>query len=306
MKMLHERHSLQAVAGEEFGVVMSREPAVLKGEELKSRVKEHWEAESCGARYGEGQAERREFFAQIEAERYRQDYMIKDFAYFESAKGKKVLEVGLGTGTDFMQWCRAGADVTGRDLTEAAVAYVKERLALEGFQADVRTGDAEALDLPSDTFDIYYSWGVLHHTADPEKAFAEAHRVLKPGGRLKIMVYHYHSIATLLVWLAHGPLRLNFKGPRACFFDHVESPGTKVYTRKEIFAALAKLFPAESIELQTYLAAGDLLNHKLSKRYSSPVWRLLTAIYPSWFVKAFIGHRFGSVLTVTAVKAGGR
>lgn len=285
---------------------MAREPIALNNDELKSRVKAHWEAESCGARYGEGQAERRAFFAQIEAERYRQDYMIPGFADFASAKGKKVLEVGLGTGTDFMQWCRAGAEVTGRDLTDAAVQYVQERLALEGFQADVKRGDAEALDLPSNTFDVYYSWGVLHHTPDPEKAFAEAHRVLKPGGTLKIMVYHYHSIATLLVWLAHGPLRFNFQGPRACFFDHVESPGTKVYTRKEIFASMAKLFPPESITLQTYLAAGDLLNHKLSPRYASPVWRFLVAVYPAWFVKLFLGHRFGSVLTVTAVKGGAR
>jgi ubiquinone/menaquinone biosynthesis C-methylase UbiE len=283
---------------------MSAETSALKGEELKSRVKAHWEAESCGARYGEGQAERRDFFAQIEQERYRQDYMIPGFADFSSAKGKKVLEVGLGTGTDFMQWCRAGAQVTGRDLTDAAVGYVKERLQLEGLQADVSRGDAEALDLPSETFDIYYSWGVLHHTPDPEKAFAEACRVLKPGGTLKIMVYHYHSIATLLVWLANGPLRFNFQGPRACFFDHVESPGTKVYTRREIFASMAKLFPAENIKLQTYLAAGDLLNHKLSKRYSSPVWKILIALYPTWFVKAFVGHRLGSVLTVTATKKG--
>lgn len=282
---------------------MSRENIqATDGEALKSLVKEHWEAESCGARYGESRDDRREFFAQIEAERYRQDYMIKDFADFAAAKGKRVLEVGLGTGTDFMQWCRAGAEAYGRDLTDAAVAYVNERLALEGHTANVSRGDAEALDLPDDHFDIFYSWGVLHHTADPEKAFAEAHRVLKPGGRLKIMVYHYHSVATLLVWLANGPLRGNFKGPRECFFYSVESVGTKVYSRKEIHASIAKHFPAESIQLRTYLGAGDLLNHKPSAKYQGAFWRFLIAIYPAWLVKTLVGHRFGSVLTVTAVK----
>ncbi len=277
-------------------------PVEIDNESLKRLVKEHWEEESCGARNGLASEDRRAFFANIERIRYEQDYMIKAFADFPSAKGKRVLEVGLGTGTDFMQWCRAGAEVYGRDLTESAVEYVNERLQLEGLKANVSVGDAERLDLPSDHFDIYYSWGVLHHTADPDKAFAEAYRVLKPGGTLKVMLYHYHSVATFLIWLLYGPLRFNWRSARECVFHNVESIGTKVYSREETLRSFSRLFPENSIKITTYLGAGDLLTHSPSKKYQSGLWRFLIAAYPAWLVKAALGHRFGSVMTITATK----
>ena len=271
-------------------------------EELKAQVKDHWEAESCGARNGGDTADRREFFARIEETRYQQDYMIKQFADFPSAKGLKILEVGLGTGSDFMNWCRAGAVAFGRDLTQAAVNYVKERLELEGMKADVATGDAEKLEFPDETFDIYYSWGVLHHTADPSKAFREAHRVLKPGGKLKIMLYHYRSVATFLIWLLYGPLKLNWKSSRELVFHNVESVGTRVYTEEEVRAEFGQYFDPKTIKVRTYLGAGDLLNHTPSAKYQSALWKLIIALYPAWFVK-LLGHRYGSVMTVEAVKS---
>src|SRR3982751_3214424 len=127
-------------------------------DDLKAMVKEHWERETCGTRYGdESLDDRRAYFDEIERTRYEQDDMLKAFARFEESRGKRVLEVGLGAGTDFVQWLRNGAIAMGRDLTDASVRLVRERVALEGFEADVRRGDAEALDLPSDHFDIYYS-----------------------------------------------------------------------------------------------------------------------------------------------------
>src|SRR2546430_12692155 len=126
--------------------------------DLKSRVKDHWEREVCGSRYGTPVVtDRKRFFEEIEKTRYENDYMLQDFARFEEAKGKRVLEIGLGSGTDFVQWVRSGAIAYGRDLTVASVVVVKERLALEGRFADVAQGDAELLSgFPVDFFDIYY------------------------------------------------------------------------------------------------------------------------------------------------------
>jgi len=272
--------------------------------DAKAQVKEHWELDPCGARYGdEHAANRRAYFDEIERTRYEQDYMLKEFARFEESKGKRVLEVGLGAGTDFIQWARHGAIASGRDLTEASVALVKERLALEGLTADVAQGDAEALEFPDDTFDIYYSWGVLHHTPNPQRAFSEAHRVLKPGGVLRIMLYNYPSVSAALVWLAQGPLRFRFIGPRAAYARYVESPGTLMFSESEARAALGGMFAQQRIECHTYLGSGDLLTHKLSNRYRNPIWRIAKAIYPRWFVRHVIGHRYGTVLTIEATKS---
>jgi len=155
-------------------------------------------------RYGSGEGA--EFYRAIDAERYRLDWMMPEFAGFDRYAGKQVLEVGLGTGLDFIRWVRAGAVAHGRDLTAASIAHMQARLSFEPCHcfADARQGDAEALDLPDDSMDLYYSWGCLHHTPDTEKAIVEAYRVLKPGGELKILIYHRRSVCALLVWLTRG------------------------------------------------------------------------------------------------------
>jgi ubiquinone/menaquinone biosynthesis C-methylase UbiE len=269
----------------------------------KLAVKAHWEEEVCGSRYGADAADdRRRYFAEIESTRYKLDWMIPGFARFTESRGKRVLELGLGTGTDFLQWVRAGAIATGRDLTTASVELVKERLGLENRAADVAQGDAEALEFPDDTFDIFYSWGVLHHSPDTTRAVGEAYRVLRPGGELRIMVYHWPSVVAFLVWLAQGILRFRLIGPRKAVALHLESPGTKLYTRKEAHALVARHFPPASIHIETRLCAGDLLTNQLSSRYRNPLWRIVSRLYPRWFVRNLLGDRFGLFLMITARK----
>lgn len=269
---------------------------------LKERVRQHWEQDTCGARYGADAPDRQAFFDQIERTRYEQDYMLRDFARFETGAGKRVLEVGLGTGTDFIQWARAGAEIHGVDLTEASIAYVRERLALYGLTGYPRVGDAEALEFPDNTFDIYYSWGVLHHTPDMNKAIREAARVLKPGGEMRIMLYHARSVGAFLVWLRYGLFGSQRRTLREAVAEHVESPGTQVVTVPEARALIGTAFPGRDVEINTHLGAGDLLTQIPSAKYQGPLWRAVFRFYPRWFVRTFIGHAFGTVLTIRVVK----
>ncbi len=134
-----------------------------------------------------------QFFDELEKYRYDKIDYLRDYVGFERYEGKKVLEIGCGVGIDLMQFARAGADVTARDLTENAVRLATANLAREGYKGDIQQGNAEAIDFPDNTFDVVYSHGVLHHTVDTEKSISEVLRVLKPGGEAIIMLYNKYS-----------------------------------------------------------------------------------------------------------------
>jgi ubiquinone/menaquinone biosynthesis C-methylase UbiE len=204
-------------------------------ETLKDRVRAYWQAEPCGTSTTAAEPGTAEFYAEVERRRYELEPFIPGFAEFERWKGKRVLEVGVGLGTDFVRFARAGAVLTGIDLTEAAVAAVRERLAFEGLEADLRVADAERLPFPDGGFDLVYSWGVLHHTPDTRRALAEVQRVLRPGGEARIMLYSRRSWVALGVWLRYGLAKGKpFRSPASLIADHMESPGTKAYTHGEL------------------------------------------------------------------------
>jgi SAM-dependent methyltransferase len=263
-----------------------------------SAVAAHWEAEPCGTRELPPD-DRRRFFEQLERERYALEPYIPRLARFEQGRGKRVLEIGVGAGTDFVQWVRGGAIATGIDLTSRGVELTRERLALEELSADVRQANAEALPFPDGAFDHVYSWGVLHHSPNTPRAIAEVHRVLRPGGTATVMIYHRHAWVPLTVWAVHGPLRgrpgLSI---RRALAEHLESPGTKAYTRGEaarLFAAFAEA------RIRTVLSHGDLLRIRPGAQYASGAYRVLWRLYPRWLVRA-LGDRWGTNLVVEGRK----
>lgn len=270
----------------------------MADEGLKEAVREHWERQPCGTR-GVGADERRAFFRQLERERYEVDAHIPAWARFERGRDRDLLEIGVGAGTDFTNWVRHGARATGLDLTEAGVELTRERLALEGLSADVRTGDAERLPFPDASFDIVYSYGVLHHTPDTPRAFAEVHRVLRPGGTMLAMIYRVPSLTGFLLWGMHGVAKGNpMLTPRQAIYEHLESPGTKAYTDDEAREML-RMFGR--VDIDYALLAGDLLAMRASERYQNAVAKLVWKVYPRALVKRF-GRRLGLGMLIEAVK----
>ncbi len=161
--------------------------------QLKERVRAFWQANPCGVKFADAPPGSRRFYELVEAHRYTKEWHIPIAADFKNARGLKVLEIGCGLGTDGAQFAEAGADYTGVDLTEAAVDLARKRFELFNLPGKFQTADAENLDFANESFDLVYSHGVLHHTPETAKAIREIHRVLRPGGRAMVMLYHRDS-----------------------------------------------------------------------------------------------------------------
>jgi len=269
-------------------------------ESLKQQVREYWEAEPCESRVGQS-LERSEWFAEIDQYRYEKSPFIESFARIEEGRNKRVLEVGLGSASDFIRWARAGATLHGRDLTEAAVTLARERLAMESLQADVAVGDVEQLDFPDGFFDIVYSYGVIHLTPDTEAAAKEIHRVLKPGGRTRIMIYNLSGLSVFAVWLLFGLFRGRPRlSRRQLMATYNESPGTKLYTLSEAEQLFNRF---RKVEIQTVIDSGDTLQFQVSSRYArNPILRAAFLAAP--ILRPLLGRRsrFGTTMLVEAVK----
>jgi SAM-dependent methyltransferase len=160
---------------------------------LKERVRAFWQANPCGVKFADAAPGTRRFYELVEAHRYTSEWHIPIAAGFDKADGLKVLEIGCGLGTDGAQFAEAGADYTGVDLTDAAVDLARKRFELFDLPGKFQTADAENLDFADESFDLVYSHGVLHHTPETAKAIREVHRVLRPGGRAIVMLYHRDS-----------------------------------------------------------------------------------------------------------------
>ena len=200
----------------------------------KEQVYGFWSRTPCGSWDATAPEGTKEYYDQIEARRYELEPFIKHYADFESTKGRSVLEIGVGVGTDHVQFARAGADLHGIDLTQKSIELVQRRLELEGLRSELQVADAEALPFPDASFDVVYSWGVLHHTPDTQRAFSEAVRVLRPGGRICVMVYARHAWVSYGLWFRHGPLsRRPLRSLADVLYHHMESVGTKGYTKRE-------------------------------------------------------------------------
>ncbi|MBK8911206.1 MAG: class I SAM-dependent methyltransferase [Chlorobi bacterium] len=260
---------------------------------VKDQVRDYWNNQPCGTQFTEALPFSKEYFANIEEHRYTVEPEIFSFAQFTRYREKKILEVGTGAGSDFTQWVRSGANATGIDATEAGVQHTTQRLLLEGLNNfELIVGDCEKLPFPENTFDLVYSWGVIHHTPNTWGALSEIIRVCKPGGEIKVMIYHRHSLLSLFFWVKYALLKGRpWKSLSWCLSNYMESVGTKAYTRKEVQNFLIKQ-PVNTIKINTYLTFYDRL-----ERFGTAYTKIAQCL--AWLLG---GNRVGWFLTIRAQK----
>jgi ubiquinone/menaquinone biosynthesis C-methylase UbiE len=265
-------------------------------------VRDYWEDAACGEELYLGGTELEDYERQA-AERYRLEPCIESFAEFERYRGRRVLEIGVGLGADHRRFAEAGAELSGIDLTERAIRHVRHQLALRGLNSDLRVGNAERLDFADASFDLVYSWGVLHHTPDTHAAVCEVLRVLKPGGEAKVMIYNQHSLVGFMLWLRYALARGR---PRTSldeiYREHLESPGTKAYTVDEA----RRLFSDFNItDVHTELTHADLLSSSVGQRHRGALLSVARRIWPRWLIRRLF-RRNGLFLVIIAQKPSGR
>jgi ubiquinone/menaquinone biosynthesis C-methylase UbiE len=259
---------------------------------LKEEVRHFWNSDPCGTRYLEGQ----EDFSTHSRNRYLLEAYIPEFAQFASARGLRILEIGVGMGADYVEWLKAGAAATGIDLSSRSLEKARRRCLQAGYPPDLRLGDAEHLLFPDDTFDVVYSYGVMHHSPDTAQCLREAWRVLKPGGQIRVMLYHHPSLTGIMLWLRYG-LLWGWSIRRAVY-DHLESPGTKTFTQNEVQSMMTGF---ENVAMQQVFSPGDLLLIRPSRRFQSPAYRLVWKLFPRAIVRKFC-RSLGLFLLVSAQK----
>ncbi len=175
-------------------------------------VQAYWNARPCNLRHSPKKIGSREYFDEVETRKYLVEPHIPAFADFHRWDGKRVLEVGCGIGTDTINFARCGASVAAVDLSEQSLAIAQERAKVFGLSDKIKFyhANAEQLSstLPMEKFDLVYSFGVIHHSPNPARALAEMGRYMRPGSKLKLMVYHRHSwkVLWILMTYAHGRL----------------------------------------------------------------------------------------------------
>ncbi|OPX84853.1 MAG: Phthiotriol/phenolphthiotriol dimycocerosates methyltransferase [Pelotomaculum sp. PtaB.Bin104] len=220
----------------------------LTPKEYKKQAQLNWTSAPCGSNYSNKEFLSKEYFEEIEAYRYRtHPWIIKNISSFD-IKDKNVLEIGFGMGTDHLSMARKGAIMHGIDLTTRNLEVTKKRLELYGFNSKLITGDAEHMPFEDNSMDFIYSFGVIHHSPDTEKIISEIYRVLKPGGKCWITVYHKNSV--FFWWTVY-------------LWNHIIKGGCKKYTLKQQLSLIE--YPNNNLNIIVRLYKKD----EISKLFNS-------------------------------------
>ena len=210
----------------------------------KSRTKSVWGAKPAGSMFAKEMIPgTSEFFEKTM--KVRNEYempWLYELVPFPSLRQQKVLELGCGSGYDALAFCRNHANYTGIDLTPENLQRSRAHLGFYGYHPKLLEGDAEQLSFATASFDVVFSNGVLHHTPNIDKSFAEAYRVLNLSGEFWVILYHRHSI---FYWITLGLvdhcLRMGFRkrsfSERLGMIEYTTSkelPVVRAYSRRAL------------------------------------------------------------------------
>ncbi|HSW76688.1 MAG TPA: class I SAM-dependent methyltransferase [Candidatus Saccharimonadales bacterium] len=214
-------------------------------------VRAFWDNRVCNINHSQKEIGTKDYFNEVEAKKYHVEPHILTFSEFDKFTNKRVLDLGCSMGTMLISFARAGAIVTGVDLSSVSLDLCRKRLDVFGLKADLYCGNAEELDtfLPVEKYDLIYSFGVIHHSPNPKKIIEQLSYYLKPEGELRMMVYSAVSYKAFAVM--HYSNKWHIPTMRDAIRLESEaqygSPVTFVYTFDEVKQLLQPYFTVQKI-----------------------------------------------------------
>ena len=170
-------------------------------------MQRYWDARPCNLRHSTAEVGSRQYFDEVEVRKYFVEPHIPAFAEFAKWKGKKVLEIGCGLGTDSINSPAPAPTRRSSSCHRRASTLCKRRFEVMGLNGTFHQGDAERLPkiVPPQPFDLVYSFGVIHHTPRPEQVIAHirAH-YMGPASELRLMLYSKWCWKTLWIVASYG------------------------------------------------------------------------------------------------------
>jgi 2-polyprenyl-3-methyl-5-hydroxy-6-metoxy-1,4-benzoquinol methylase len=202
-------------------------------------VKNYWNRRPCNIRHSDKEKGTVEFFDEVQKRKYMVESHIPKFAEFDKWKGKKVLEIGCGIGTDSINFAREGADLTCLELSEESLNICKQRFKVYGLKAKFILCDAEQIEKyigENEKFDLIYSFGVIHHTPNPQKVIDSLAKYCHKETEIRIMVYSLFSYKTIEAWLKYGyKFRFNFRKSIQYFAEaQLDCPVAYTYSKNDL------------------------------------------------------------------------
>lgn len=238
------------------------------------QVTAFWNRLPCNVRHSSKDVGTRPYFDEVEAKKYRAEPHIPAFADFARWKGKNVLEIGCGIGTDTVNFLRAGAHVFAVDLSEESVKLTRRRLEVFGLVADtLAVANAEEFDFPKDAFDLIYSFGVIHHSPNPRAIIENLKGCLREGGELRIMLYSLISYKAFHVMHHDGPWDMTKMQKTMEYHAEAQSgcPVAKLYSFDDVSTLLQGCFEVTEIR-KDHIFRWSIPEYREGKFVLTPEW----------------------------------
>lgn len=289
-------------------------------QQAQNAVEQFWDQKPCDSDMSSKQHGLLDYYNEIEQDRYSYQGHINRIMDWVQWNGKQVLEIGTGVGTDARNIIRRGGTYLGINVDQGSVDATKKALDVFGLEGEVKKCSATELFLPNESIDIVYSFGVIHHIPDAKKAISEIERVLKPGGKLLIMVYNRTSINYKLEILILRKILVRFLGIPGMIklLSFLGFPKEKLQRHLEIFSSNKKMSDEEWLsrntdgpdnpyslvydqnEIETLLHAFEIDKNEVFY-FDTRHWGKLGKLFPKNLVE-FLGRRYGWHRVVYASK----
>jgi SAM-dependent methyltransferase len=252
-------------------------------------VADYWNRRPCNIRHSQRDVGSREYFDEVEERKYFVEPHIPGFAQFANWNGRRVLEIGCGLGTDAVNFARAGADYTGVELSEASLALARKRFEVFGLKGRLEQCNAEELNrvVEPASYDLVYSFGVIHHTPDPGAVIRQARQAIRPTGEFRLMLYARNSWKDAMIEAGFDQPEAQTGCPIAFTYTHQEVRdllgangfGTVAISQDHIFPYVVEKYVRYEYELQPWFAAMPReMFRALEQRFG---WHMLIVAKPT-------------------------